>query len=152
MEDRDHIFKINYFPIFLCILILAVITFIILVFLDDELNVNLEAVIFALIFCSLGSALLSFILLNYYKITVNSTGVKGTNFWGKSKFVQWSNITSAKKFNLIGLKFVRLFPRDGSLPLWIPLFLNKMSEFKDLTIKLSPEGNVAKNFLSSHNV
>lgn len=152
MGDRDHIFKISFFPIFFYSLILAIITFIILVFLDDELNVNLKAVIFALVFCSLGSALLSLILLNYYKITINSTGVKGTNFWGKSKFVQWPNITSAKKINLIGLKFVRLYPRDGSLPIWIPLFLNNMSEFEDIIIKLTPEGNAAQKFFTSNHV
>jgi hypothetical protein len=58
----------------------------------------------------------------------------------------------SKEIQLDGFKVCTFFPRDGSLPLWIPLFLNNMSEFKDIIIKLSPEGNAAKKFLSSHHV
>ena len=98
-------------------------------------------------------SILFFVLLNlavttalvfYYRVSVNSRGIKCTNFWGKLHFVEWSTIRGARFYSKIltpGLKFILVSSTQLSQDLWLPLFLNDMSHFEQLVSKYAGTKN-----------
>ena len=74
-------------------------------------------------------------LVFYYMVSVNSRGIKCTNFWGKLHLVEWSTIRGARfysEFWTAALKFILVSSTKFSQDLWLPLFLNDMSHFEQL--------------------
>jgi hypothetical protein len=68
-------------------------------------------------------------------VSVNSRGIKCTNFWGKLHFVEWSTIRGARFYSgfwTSGLKFILVSSTKLSQDLWLPLFLTDMSNFEQL--------------------
>jgi hypothetical protein len=79
------------------------------------------------------------------KVSINSQGIKCSDFWGKAYFVEWSTITGARYhsgFWTLGLKFILISTSQLSKQLWLPLFLNNMPQFQrlvsDYTSKTNP--------------
>jgi len=83
-------------------------------------------------------------LVFYYRVSVNSRGIKCTNFWGKLHFVEWSTIRGARFYSgywASGLKFILVSSTKLSQDLWLPLFLNDMSHFEQLVSKYAGTKN-----------
>ncbi len=83
-------------------------------------------------------------LVFYYRVSVNSRGIKCTNFWGKLHFVEWSTIRGARFYSgfwTAGLKFILISTTKLSKDLWLPLFLNDMSHFEQLVSKYAEPKN-----------
>jgi hypothetical protein len=77
-------------------------------------------------------------------VSVNFRGIKCTNFWGKHHFVEWSTIRGARFYSKIltpGLKFILVSITKLSQDLWLPLFLNDMSDFEQLVSKYAGTKN-----------
>jgi hypothetical protein len=77
-------------------------------------------------------------------VSVNSRGIKCTNFWGKLHFVEWSTIRGARFYSgfwTAGLKFILISTTKLSKDLWLPLFLNDMSHFEQLVSKYAEPKN-----------
>ena len=80
----------------------------------------------------------------HYRVSVNSRGIKCTNFWGKLHFVEWSTIRGARFYSgywASGSKFILVSSTKLSQDLWLPLFLNDMSHFEQLVSKYAGTEN-----------
>jgi len=83
-------------------------------------------------------------LVFYYRVSVNSRGIKCTNFWGKLHFVEWSTIRGARFYSgflTSGFKFILVSSTKLSQDLWLPLLLNDMSDFEQLVSKYAGTKN-----------
>jgi hypothetical protein len=112
--------------------------------MDDGLDVNkidfLIGSIIALFF--------NYLMIRFFKITINSEGIRGYNFWGKYYFIEWESITETKHIRVVGLKYLRVFSKSIKRPLWVPLFLNNMEKFKKDIQEFVPENNPMSLFFN----
>jgi hypothetical protein len=77
-------------------------------------------------------------LVFYSRVSVNSRGIRCTIFWEKLHFVEWSTIRGVRFYSgflTSGLKFILVSSTQLSQDLWLPLFLNGMSNFEQLVSK-----------------
>jgi hypothetical protein len=91
--------------------------------------------IYSILFCVLLNFAVTTAVVFYYRVSVNSRGIKCTNFWGKLHFVEWSTIRGARFYSgfwTSGLKFILVSSTKLSQDLWLPLFLTDMSNFEQL--------------------
>lgn len=93
------------------------------------------------------SVILSFFLSTFFyyskylTITLSKSGINGFNTWGKDRFIEWGTIKECKTFNLIGLRYLRVYTFDNKPPLWVPLFLNDEKKFKEALIQFTDSKN-----------
>jgi hypothetical protein len=93
-------------------------------------------------------------LVFYYRVSVNSRGIKCTTFWGKLHFVEWSTIRGARFYSgflTSGLKFILISTTKVSQDLWLPLLLNDMSHFEQLVSKYAGTSNPIMKRLKERN-
>jgi len=110
--------------------------------------------IYSILFCVLLNLAVTTALVFYYRVSVNSRGIKCTNFWGKHHFVEWSTIRGARFYSKIltpGLKFILVSSTKLSQDLWLPLFLNDMSHFEQLVSKYAGTKNPVVKRLHERN-
>lgn len=70
-----------------------------------------------------------------YAFRVTSVGIEGRTFWSQPKFLAWEDMASARVVYMGPLRFARVFPRDGSSSLWVPLFIKKRAEFEEMVAR-----------------
>jgi hypothetical protein len=75
------------------------------------------------------------------KLTVQANGIRGYTFLGTFHFVQWDNMRSVQRINLLGLRYLRTTHNQSRSPLWIPLFHTQQSKFESLVIDIAPPNN-----------
>ena len=100
--------------------------------------------IYSILFCVLLNLAVTTALVFYYRVSVNSRGIKCTNFWGKLHFVEWSTIRGARFYSgflTSGLKFILVSSTELSQDLWLPLLLKDMSDFEQLVSKYAGTKN-----------
>jgi hypothetical protein len=100
--------------------------------------------IYSIIFVFLLNLALTTALVLYYKVSINSQGIRCSDFWGKFYFVEWSTITGVKYYGgfwTLGLKFLLVSTTKLSKALWLPLFLNDMPQFKRLVSEYTSTNN-----------
>jgi hypothetical protein len=74
-------------------------------------------------------------------------GVGGHSFWGAPRFIRWQDIHTARPFQYLSLRFLRLYPADGSGPTWIALSQARREEFEAEIRKLAPPECPIRAFL-----
>jgi hypothetical protein len=100
--------------------------------------------IYSIFFVLLLNLAVTTALVFYSRVSVNSRGIKCTNFWGKLHLVEWSTIRGARFYSKLltpGLKFILVSSTKLSQDLWLPLFLNDMSNFEQLVSKYAGTKN-----------
>lgn len=105
--------------------------------------------------------LLTFLAVRYFVIEVDSQSIRGYNCWGVYSSVDLDQIEHIKNSNILLYKYIRVYYKGSSKqkrfafftggPLWIPLFLDKMDEFKDMIIKNAPENNPLREYFEMEN-
>jgi hypothetical protein len=65
----------------------------------------------------------------YFKIYVSDQGIKCPDAWCRYQFAKWNDITRVAPFNVLGLRYFRLFTPQLRRPLWLPLFLSNRQVF-----------------------
>ncbi|MCF6236298.1 MAG: hypothetical protein L3J70_08005 [Gammaproteobacteria bacterium] len=118
----------------------------ILVLITDGLNVDVKAYFFSAILPAIGT----FAMIRYFKIIVTKEGVSSYDFWGRSRFVEWNNITQINPVRIIGLKYIRVVYSTGKQPLWMPLFLDDVILFKKEVKKRVESSNPLIEYLERH--
>jgi len=100
--------------------------------------------IYSIFFVLLLNLAVTTALVFYSRVSVNYRGIKCTKFWGKRHFVEWSTIRGARFYSKVltpGLKFILVSSTQLSQDLWLPLFLNDMSNFEQLVSKYAGTKN-----------
>jgi hypothetical protein len=67
----------------------------------------------------------------YYGVYVTREGIKCFDFFCVYHLARWESVQEARPINLLGLRYLRVFSRDTSRPLWVPLFLSDMCGFRE---------------------
>ncbi|MEG4589189.1 hypothetical protein QUA54_28815 [Microcoleus sp. MOSTC5] len=110
--------------------------------------------IYSIFFVLLLNFAITTALVFYSRVSVNSRGIKCTNFWGKFYLVEWSTIRGARFYSgfwTSGLKFILISTTKLSKDLWLPLFLNDMSNFEQLVSKYAGTKNPLVKRLNERN-
>ncbi len=55
--------------------------------------------------------------------------IRGRTFWGRARSLEWPNVSDMRPLNIMGFRFLRIYPKEGGAPLWVPLFVRKKAEF-----------------------
>ncbi len=142
MHSQTTYFKFS--PLLSCILFLGVapFTWIASLFVPGLWNQGIG--IYSIFVVALLNLAITTGLVFYYRVSVNSRGIKCTTFWGNLHFVEWSTIRGARFYSGIltsGLKFVLISITKVSQDLWLPLLLNDMSHFEQLVSKYAGTNN-----------
>lgn len=96
-----------------------------------------------------GSALYTALMVHVERVVLGPEGVRGTDLWGHSRLLGWSEVSHVRRFNFLGLKWLRVFPRTGRWPVWISLTLCKPDAFVDAVKELAPVDNPVRSFFDS---
>ena len=86
------------------------------------------------------SLLCTYVMIRFYKITIQRDGIRGYDCWGIFHFIEWEMIVDVKPIRILGLKYIRAYNRERR-PLWLPLFLSNFGEFKEEIQKNVPKNN-----------
>lgn len=88
------------------------------------------------IFLILGTSIFSsmgvIILVPLAKITLTSEWLRGYNFFGYYRFLNWQTVTKAKRANFLGLHYYTIFDKGHTFPIWLPLFHYNQAELERL--------------------
>jgi len=133
---------------FFWVFISASLIFTSLVIFENDVTFYWLAYGFSILLLVVLSLVFSFIMVTYFKVTLNNEGIKGFNVFGGSLFIEWVTISNVKPFNFFGLKFLRVFPNDSFLALWLPLFIKNSEGFAKQSSLIPPEGNAFREFFS----
>lgn len=130
-------YKVDPAPVFLFAYIsgsLACSAFVVVLALFDpafqhaKLPAVLETIGYVLVFFGPPYAALCALVLTYYfRYDVTADGVRGQNAFGRTLFVQWSEVTSMKPIRIANLEFVRVSGRDNTSTIWLPMFVRSAS-------------------------
>lgn len=133
--ESSHTFKINivfltlYF-IFIHFIIIS--GYILYIVYDTVYNVELTMYFIMLAAASFAYFIITFVLSNIFKVTIESKGLHGTNIFGMNRKIVWQDITDVKYLNLFGLTYLRIFSSRLRFPIWLPLFIKNKGEFRQL--------------------
>lgn len=108
-------------------------------------------VVSAIIFSVAWSLICTTILVLGFTFKISGSGINGCNFWGKYRFVEWNTITDCGTINMLGLKYIRVFTQDNKAPIWVPLFLNHMQDFREDIINLTDHGDSIRSYFETKN-
>lgn len=97
-----------------------------LIFLQGpDLDRNIELVLFSfvlLIVLDLMTMLVFQII--FFVIRIDAKGVQGRDFWGKRVNLQWEEVSDAKTYNILGLRYLRLISPSRKKSVWVPPYLH----------------------------
>lgn len=77
----------------------------------------------------------------FFKVRLYPEGFRGYNLWGAYRDTKWSDIVQVKKTDVGGLQYLRVYTKDSTYPLWLPLFLKGMPLFRDRVKEFAPADN-----------
>lgn len=130
MNDARHTFTTSIIPFFGVLAVVGMTFYTAMAWLFQRDNLSWFPYTTGLAVIIVGSMVLAMILTWVYKVTLTPSGIKGFNLWGKFEYVAWLDITDVKRTNLLGLRYLRVYRRDRSAPVWIPLFVTDASGFR----------------------
>ncbi len=142
MNSQTTYFRYSLFASFILFIGLAPLSWIASLFVPGVWNKGVG--IYPIFFVLLLNLAVTAALVFYSRVSVNSRGIKCTNFWGKLHFVEWSTIRAARFYSgfwTSGLKFVLISTTKLSKDLWLPLFLNDMPHFQSFVFKYAGKDN-----------
>jgi len=98
---------------------------------------------FHAILALLGACLLS----RFCPTTISVDGVTTQSFTGGRRFVRWQDITKARTFRFLNLKWILVYPVGQSKALQLPLFQPRKAEFRQEIQRFAPPANPILNHL-----
>ncbi len=114
------------------------------IFIDSLGNLKYSVWFVSLV---LSGIILGFILIYgifvpfFYPLIVNDKGIQGYDMWGNNSFVAWAEIDRIEPYQSFGVRYFRTFCQNSTVPLWIPLFLQKQKNFEQTVFKLTSKTN-----------
>ena len=133
-ESTDRWFRSAFVPTFSFILACVAPLVTLLLLTDSDVGTR------QFVYTMLGSVVCVFVgnvaLVAAFQVRVHTRGIRGYNFWGRYRDVDWSSMVSARPINTLGLRYVRVACEEGFV-LWIPLFLVDQRRFVELVCELA---------------
>lgn len=74
-------------------------------------------------------------------ITVMPEGLRTFDVWGRDHTVPWDSLRSARRWSFFGMPSARLKSDAASVPLWVPLNLDRSDLFAELVAEYTEPAN-----------
>ena len=71
----------------------------------------------------------AYILTKAFAVKLTGDAIRGRTFWGSARSLEWPNVADMRPLNIMGFRFLRIYPKEGGAPLWVPLFVKNKAEF-----------------------
>jgi hypothetical protein len=94
-----------------------------------------------LVVAALLAALLVLVCRQLFPVKLSQIGVVGYSLWRAGLLIRWDEIDSVRPFSLLGLKYLRLYPRTNGMTIWVPLFVVPRAAFQQTLLDFSPVDN-----------
>jgi hypothetical protein len=130
-EQKRLSFRMSYLAVLVCILAIGLPGIVLIAIARDGLHVNIAALALGLVGGIVVGALLTAAFVAYFKLYVNSLGLRCFDFWGLYHDAAWSDIVLAKPFSFLGVRFLRTFRAKTRLALWVPVSLADFRGFRE---------------------
>ncbi|HET9869052.1 MAG TPA: hypothetical protein VFR02_00955 [bacterium] len=137
------LFRVSFWPVFFCVFVGAS-PIVLLAFMDRLLWSSL-ILRMLLSLCGTGipiSLFTAWIYWQYLPVRVSPEGVTGTSFWGFPKTTGWDDIRAVKPIRILNLRWLRVYPKDGTGANWVALFVKDFKTFKTEVRDAHPSGNL----------
>lgn len=96
---------------------------------------------------TLGALVSAFIISRFYPIWINETGLRARNFWGLARRLDWADIERVRVIRwLIVTPVLRISSPKLRDTIWLPLFLDKQTEFAAQVREIVPRGNPLREY------
>lgn len=145
------LFRVSFFPVFLCVL-LGSAPVILIAFLSQN-TWTLEIPKFLIAYGIVGvpiSLITAWIFYQYYPVGVSAKGIQGSSFWGFQRVARWDNMKAIKTFRILNLRWARVHAKDKSGVTWIALFLKKPKAFRAELKSVMPADNFLLYYLEKN--
>ena len=81
-------------------------------------------------------------------IQVFEHGIRGSDFWGRTRELPWSRVRSARRANVGGLRYVAACSTAPQVELWIPISITDAADFRAaLRAHAGPAHPLTREFL-----
>jgi len=150
LDQPVEAFKSSFTRVIAVILACAIPIGVAVIFLDDGLETNIPALLAGVLGGSLAAFALTAIAVAYFKVYVHPDGIRGYNAWGLYHDLAWPDIEKIRPFTLPGLRYIRVYCKNNSSVMWLPLFLTNMSRFKELVSQYAKPDNALNLYLDQN--
>lgn len=157
MQSDNHIFRMEFMPVFLFVYIFGSVGGMLLVplwvTLDPSLaggpSVVLETIGHIIIFFSPPYAGLCALFMNrYFRYTVSQEGVQVDYLTGQKRTLPWAEIESVRPITVGNLHYLRIYTRTKDATVWLPLFVRSQQHLDEVIPHFAPEGHAAHSIAS----
>ena len=87
------------------------------------------------------SALIIRIQIELFPIIVNANELRGTNTWGKTARVKWTQIIRVKRTHFFTLPYLKISTPQKKNAILLPLFLSDMNGFRAAVARFAAPEN-----------
>lgn len=81
------------------------------------------------------------------KVYVSPAGLRCYTAWCLYRFVGWPDMTRVRPVSFLGLRYLRVWSTSQRSPVWVPLFLSDLPEFRKAVQGYAGSGNVVSQYL-----
>jgi hypothetical protein len=140
MEVNSRSFKPSYRPLVLLLWLFTTLGVLGGLVASSGLPLRSVAVLGASLACLVLSLPVALALAELSRIVISPQGLRAPDYAGRRYLVEWSKIMFVRPTKVLGLKYLRVFSRDGGPVLWLPLFLTDMPGFRAALIRHATAG------------
>jgi hypothetical protein len=133
-------FRAALIPTFVFVFGIGVVGLLSYVLATEGWHFDWHALAFAVGFQVVFSVVLSWMLSTLFPDAFSADGIYGHSFWGRQRFVIWRDVTDARTFRLLHLRWLRVYALDGKVT-WLALFQSRGDEFRQEIRRLAPADN-----------
>jgi hypothetical protein len=112
-----------------------------LILINHGLDVHPPAVAIASAFLVLYSLAVASMVSLLFPAAFSADGVFAHSSWGMRRFVSWKEITAARPFRVLNLRWLRLYTTRSRKVTWLPLFQAHKTEFQQEIQRFAPPGS-----------
>ncbi len=101
---------------------------------------------------TLGALSSAFIISRFYPVWISETGLRARNFWGLARRLDFGDIERVTMIRwLLVTPVLRITSPKLRDAIWLPLFLDKQSEFGEEVRQKVPRGNPLREYFEVKN-
>ncbi len=82
-----------------------------------------------------------------YPTQLSAERVFGYSFWGRPRSLRWQEMAEVKPFRFFTIRFLRLYPCNGTAPTWIVMTLADRAGFETEVYRLAPPDSPIRSYL-----
>lgn len=73
-------------------------------------------------------------MARWYRLRVGPDGIDWHDLWLQPRHTRWSSIENSQRVNILGLEYLRLQTTQSPWAIWVPLFVTRYAQLRDLLV------------------